>query len=160
MFWSKTFCATCIRRKSTVASLLILGVLGLQNCAAPPQGATSQPSSSPAAAQAAPDSSDAKEVMAPELPQRGVVAAIDPDTGELVEPTLEQLEALAPAAPEDKSGEPLYVEEPLPGGGFSIRIPESMHSSVKVELKDDGTMATVCVDGHDHADHHPTGSDH
>ena len=78
----------------------------------------------------------------------GQRAFIDPATGQLREPTPDEVAALEAAAPR----KPLTLASPPqfkqgPGGAVGMAVPEDLMSYSVAAINPDGTVSTVCVTG-------------
>jgi hypothetical protein len=84
-----------------------------------------------------------------DLPENegGLIAAIDPQTGQLREPTVEEMRALRPAADRSRlerravtSSEPI----PLPGGGVAMEVGEEHWNDLVAKIGPDGRLILEC----------------
>ena len=83
----------------------------------------------------------------------GMVAVIDPETGEFVAPTAADFEALGHDVPGAKAAEPQYETFVLPNGALGITVPESMYHNFSVTVDESGNFAAECTQPGDHATH-------
>ena len=83
--------------------------------------------------------------------QKGLKVFIDPDSGEIIAPTRDEIESLQPSNSviEADPFEETIIEE-APDGSTTIIFPESFQFSNKAKLEEDGNIKTECVREHDH----------
>ncbi len=109
-------------------------------------GATAQggPATAPAAASSAPASRAARSTVATPA---GLRAFVDPETGQLREPTREEVEALSRAMLQASALaiEPSVVQ--YPNGMLGVQLGDEFMNDVVARRNPDGSISMVCVPG-------------
>ena len=82
--------------------------------------------------------------------QKGLKVFIDPDTGEIIAPSRDEIESLHPSNSgfEADSFDESIVEE-APDGSTTIIFPESFQFSNKATIEEDGNIKSECVREHE-----------
>lgn len=106
---------------------------------------------SPIGAEAPAAASAETTLQAPEEPAVGVAgmfAAVDPETGELRQPTAEEIAQLTAHLESSfaESFEPR--EQRLESGGIAVELGDSLRKFAVVQVEADGTLSHHCVQGH------------
>jgi hypothetical protein len=79
-------------------------------------------------------------------PTGGLLAAVDPATGELRAPTAEEMRSLRPArSPLERRATKSSASVVLPGGGEGMALGEEFFNDVAVRIAPDGTIVYECA---------------